>query len=336
MFQKAVVRLTLWYLAVIVLLSAVFSIALYNVSTRELTAFQQRQEELDQSTQGLILPQGFIDLNQQRLEEVETSKRRIALNLFYFNLIILALGGAISYLLAKQTLQPIEEALEAQNRFTADASHELRTPLTAMRTEIEVALRDKQLILTDSRALHKSTLEEVSKLESLVNGLLTLAHKKHTEDATSFAALSVRELIQEAVTRMQKVAKAHGNPLEVTVQDVTIQGDSWRLTELLVILTDNAIKYSPKGSPVLIVATAKDRHVLLTVEDSGTGIPPDDLPHIFDRFYRADHSRSKERIEGYGLGLSIAQQIAEAHQGKIEVESMVGKGSRFTVKLPLK
>lgn len=340
MFEKAVFRLTLWYLAVIMFLSMGFSLALYRVSTMELSNLQRRQEVLFQTRiPTMMQPSVTLNLdqfNQDRNSQIDQSEGHIALNLINFNLIILVLGGWLSYLLAKRTLQPIEEALESQKRFTADASHELRTPLTAMKTEIEVMLRDKNLTLEESKELHQSTLEEVDKLQTLASSLLTLAIEPEKHNKLTLENVKLSEIAEKAIEKVQAVAKKQNIELKSEIKEIEFKGDSSRLVELLTILLDNAIKYSQPERQVEISSELHNQHLIIKVKDQGIGIKKQDLEHIFDRFYRSDLSRSKKNVEGYGLGLAIAKKIVETHAGKIGVESEVGLGSTFTIDLPIK
>lgn len=336
MFQKAVLRLTLWYVVAIMLISLAFSVALYNVSTKELTVLQKRQEDFMHNTLNsltFVVPTGFTEFNEERIKQIEQSKRNIAINIGYFNLVIFVASAGLGYFLARRTLNPIEEAVKAQNRFTADASHELRTPLTVMRAELEVALLEKSFTLADSKKLHQSTLEEIAKLEMLTTGLLKLSQNAESSSHT-FQSCSLDTIIKEAVERVTAVAKQRGIRIELEVKDRKIQGDQWALTELVSILLNNAIKYSHQGATIKVKVSSERHYHLITVQDEGIGIKASEIPYIFNRFYRADVSRSKEKVEGYGLGLSIAKKIVEAHQGIIEVESEPGKGSRFVIKLP--
>jgi signal transduction histidine kinase len=236
--------------------------------------------------------------------------------------------------MAKQTMCPIENALEAQNCFTADASHELRTPLTAMKTEVEVALRDKSMTLTDAKSLLSSNLEEIAKLESLSNALLKVA-RSQDKARNDFEELSLPEIITGAYEKIETLAKQKSITFSSKLDNPKIRGDSASLTELFVILFDNAVKYSPEKSKVAIALAKDKKHAIIQIKDHGIGIKASDIPHIFDRFYRADTSRSKEKINGYGLGLSIAKNIVELHRGKISVSSVAGHGSTFTIELPL-
>lgn len=339
MFQQAVIRLTVIYLILVMILSAVFSVALYGVSTQELNRLVARQQAqqalLDQAFLSPADRQAVDDFFAQRTEETEKSEHAIALRLIYLNALILLLGGAASYLLARRTLHPIEETLEAQKRFTSDASHELRTPLTAIKSEIEVALRDRGMRLPEARKLLKSNLEEVAKLEVLSNGLLKLARQDQKLDYVE--TMPVEELIDAAINRIQRAATAKHMRIvrKVSAEKESVQGERWGLVESLFILLDNAVKYSPSRTTITVSADIVHKHLVMAVTDEGQGIAPHDLPHIFRRFYRADQSRSKETIAGYGLGLSIADRIIRLHGGDIRVASTPNQGSVFTVTLPL-
>lgn len=339
MFQTASIKLTAWYLGFLLVLSFGFSIAFYRVSVAEVDrGLNQQQVTLFRTgpfgAGGQISTFPMENLNQLREQQIQESKNHIIFNLLYFNLLVLSLGGLASYLLARKTLEPIEAALEAQNRFTGDASHELRTPLTAMRTEIEVSLRDKKLSLPESKELLASNLEEIQRLELLSASLLKLASGQ-VMDASLLRKVAIKELLGDLESRMNPVATKKEIVLTTDAEVATAKADYQSLLELLTIFVDNAIKYSPAKTKVHIRSYADARHVYLSVRDEGMGIKASDLPHLFERFYRADVSRSKEKVEGYGLGLAIADSIAKMHGGSIQVVSKLGSGSTFTLVLPL-
>lgn len=329
MFRSAALKLTAWYLAIIMALSIGCSLALYQVSSHDLSQNTHRQFPF--FTQ-LLTPNDLRDFTNLRQSQLNEARDHLKGNLVLFNLVVLVAGGLASYALARKTLQPIEDALESQKRFTGDASHELRTPLTAMQSEIEVALRDKSLTKADAVELLKSSLEEVGKLKALSDGLLRLA--QGNKIAIENRIVSLKAISKEAVERTSPLADNKKITINNKTKDLLVSGDSSSLTELLVILIDNAIKYSPKGSTVNLSTKHTGKLASITIKDTGMGIKSEDLPKIFDRFYRADHARSKDGASGYGLGLAIAQKIVEAHHGFIEVKSTHGKGSIFTVSLP--
>ena len=327
LFQSAALKLTLWYLLIIMLISITFSVIIYDISSSELGrglppgSLNGRQFVLD--------PDAFEAFRQQRIAE---SSERLIRNLFVFNVITLAFGGGASYFLARRTLSPIQSAMDEQGRFVGDASHELRTPLTVIRSEIEVALRNKNLTASQMRKLLKSNLEEVDKLHSLSDRLLQLA----TGDThIAMTTVSIDDIATEAINRVIPLAQAKEIAIENTVGKSTIHANAECMTDMLVVLLDNAIKYSPKKTQIIISVEQQGKFVQLSVKDQGQGIDSSDLQHIFERFYRADLSRNKDQVDGHGLGLAIAQRIAELHKTKITAMSELKKGTTFSVRLPM-
>jgi signal transduction histidine kinase len=334
MFHSAVVKLTLWYLFIIMLISFCFSLALFSVTNQDLQLNLRNQGDAFMRLAGpLGIPrQAFEAARQTAFIELQ---HRELLNLLRFNLAVLALGGGASYFLARRTLRPLEAAMEAQGRFTGDASHELRTPLTAMRTEIEVALRQPKLSSSEARDLLKSNLEEVVKLENLSQSLLQLARFGAHEGEFERHEHDLSEPLKDAVMRTEKIAAIRGITIDAKLKHVLIYGNSASLTELFATLLDNAVKYGNQEGTINIVMKSSSKEATVTITDNGLGIKAKDLPHIFDRFYRSDTSRSKDIADGYGLGLALASQIAAAHHGSINATSIEGEGSTFTIHLPI-
>lgn len=332
-FHKASLRLALLYLAVITAISIFFSATIYQQSLHEL---DRGLRQVAISADGPIVG-GIPELFRERLEIVQEqnyneAKQRIAARLVMINLTILIGGGFLSYYLARRTLRPIEEAHDALERFTADASHELRTPIAAMQTEIEVALLDGKLTAKEARELLQSNLEELGKLTALSDGLLRLAHHGQALEKSEVA---VRSIVDDAVSRMLKAAEQKHILIVPDIEEsLTMFADRPSLTEALVTLLDNAVKYSPEKSEIRILVRKDQRHVVIEVADQGIGIKASELPHVFERFYRADSSRSKQQHSGYGLGLALARDIVERHGGTVTAVSTPGKGATFTVRLP--
>lgn len=330
MFDSAYFKLTAWYVTIIMAISVLFSVWIYREATQELrTSFERQGVLLQQPLYGM--PEKLQIIRSLADQQLEASRSRLLTNLIYLNLLVLGVGAAASYVLAKRTMRPIEAALEAQNRFTADASHELRTPLTAMKTEIEVALRDKQLTPQETKALLQSNLEEVDRLSTLAEGLLVLA----TDTALTPQPINLEPVIARVSRRLQVLAEDKQIIIKQALQPISAMGDEVAIEKVMGILLDNAIKYSPAGKTVTITVSSQNSHAQITVRDEGIGIRRTELPHVFERFYRADAARSKEKTSGHGLGLSIAKKLVEELNGGITAESKPGKGSTFIVSLPL-
>ncbi len=332
-FKSAIWKLTGFYVLIAMAISIIFSVVLYQFSSRELDTALTRQNRRFQTMPMIGFQLNSSRLRQfenTRLEQLETSSNNLKLDLLFFNCLILFLSGGASYFLAKRTLHPIAKMMDMQNRFTADASHELRTPLTAMKAEIEVFLRDKNLKLDDAKKLLGSNLEEISKLETMSNDLLSLAQYGNAKEIPK-TKVDLKKAAEEAYGKVEALAKRKGITFEFNLQDTEVLGDKQSLVHLAVILMDNAIKYSPKNTKAAVTLKNDHGHAVLEVKDQGAGIKESDLPQIFNRFFRADISRSKE---GTGLGLSIAKKITESHSGTIHVESD-SSGSVFTIKLPI-
>lgn len=312
--------------------SLFFSLNLYRISTREVGNRLRNQAELFSTR---ATPFGQVlevrPLEQENQEQLHATRRQVLGDLVYSNFLILVLGGIGSYLLAKRTIKPIQESHEAQARFTADASHELRTPIAAMRAETEVALRDPKLKLKEARHLLRSNVEELESLSVLTDGLLVLAGGNGHDMGEKVA---LNQIIESALKQTAHAAKQKTVKIEVAKPPKAyLRGNQTRLVQAVVILLDNAIKYSPSKTTVSL-RTKVGSSLQIAVSDQGHGISPADLEHVFERFYRVDKSRSHAEVGGHGLGLSIAQQIAQAHDGHIAATSTLGKGSVFTIHLP--
>jgi two-component system sensor histidine kinase CiaH len=331
MFRSATFKLTMWYLAIVMAISLVFSVVLYHVATGELDR-GLHNESVRISRQFPVF-QGDPLLRPG--QDYSSGAHRILLQLVSFNVIVLLGAGWASYWLARRTLRPIEEAHEQQKRFTADVSHELRTPLTALRMESEVALMNPKNGKAELRGTLTSNLEEVTKLETLINNLLRLTRLEAGELEQQFEELDSQAVVRDAIEQVEKQAAERQVAITTDVKPAQLLGDRTSLEQLLVILLDNAIKYSSSGSEISLTSKLDDQRVVFEVKDHGAGIERDTLEHIFDRFYRGQNtSRNKSQTEGYGLGLSIAKMIADVHKGTITVSSRAGQGTTAIVSLP--
>lgn len=235
-----------------------------------------------------------------------------------------------------QMLSRLEQSFGSLRRFTADASHELKTPLMVLRAGVERALThprtpDEVLPLLDE------TLEQINQMSEMVDSLLTLARADEGRAPLAVEATDLRDLVAEAGETAGMLGEEAGVTVTMAIPEspVLLDVDRHRIRELLLNLVTNAIKYTPAAGSVTVALESRERDVILLVKDTGIGIAPGDLPHIFERFWRADPARSRtgER-PGTGLGLAITKWIAEAHGGTITVQSRPGRGTTFTVVLP--
>src|SRR5215813_1293346 len=229
----------------------------------------------------------------------------------------------------------LEESFQQINRFSADASHELRTPLTVLQGELESMVRNGSNLPPETRDTIGSALEETHRLTKIVENLLAISRLEAGEARGQLERLDFAELARSTADQMRLLAEEKHIELACNGADpVTIEADPARLKQVVVNLLDNAIKYTPDGGKVTISVIKKDSRAVLEIIDSGIGISSNDLPHIFDRFYRADKARSRQ-MGGTGLGLSIVRSICLAHNGQVKVASTEGQGSIFRVELPL-
>lgn len=326
-FRSRTAKLAATYLGVIMLMSISFSFVFYYTSARQplhqpappIEQFRPDDSDVldfDDNVQGYIA------------DRFREARETLVIRLIWLNVGIFLLGSALSYMLARISLRPIEESMESQSRFISDASHELRTPLAVLQTTNEVALRKKQIKESEARDIIAHNIVEVEKLKSLSNSLLELL--KSDGQTLARDSVNLQTVVDEAITNIKDVAKTKQIKIKHEKVDmVNINSNSDLLVRLLTILLDNAVKYSSNKTTVRInVQDASDK-VILSVEDQGIGMEPSQLQHIFKRFYRADQSRSSQHTDGYGLGLSIAEKIAQQLQITIDVKSEVGKGSEF-------
>jgi len=337
MFKEARIKLTGWYLLIIMAISLSFSVAIYAGVNRELVRIgdmqKARQARVD-TISNFLIQNGLPVPPESRSpseEPVEAARLRIISALGLINLAILVISGLGGYFLAGLTLDPISKMVREQKEFVSNASHELRTPLTSLKTEIEVALRDKGMPPSEYKRLLQSNLEDVNGMQKLSNYLLELNRYENSDLRLEIMRLNLVEVVKKVIGKVGPLADKEKIKITTKLQKALVKGNEDALTELSTILIENAIKYSGKSKSVE-VKTKSDG--ILEVKDYGIGISEADLPHIFERFYRAECSRCKEKVDGYGLGLSIAKSIVDKLGGRIKVESKLGQGTTFSVQFP--
>jgi heavy metal sensor kinase len=270
------------------------------------------------------------------MKELAAAARKIDIEQLQQRLPLRGAGDEVDELAQSfnETLSRLENSVGQMKQFTASISHELRTPLTALRGETEVALLEAHSV-EDYQRLLSSQLEEFDKLTHMINDLLVLANAEAGEIRWAEQKVDLSVLAVSLAEQLEPVAASKEIELKTAAEpDIHVCGDASWLERVVLNLLDNAIKFTPKGGHIQISVASENGYAALRVEDTGMGILPEAVPHIFDRFYRAEPSRSK-RIPGVGLGLALARWIVEKHRGRIAVESQLKQGTRFTVFLPL-
>lgn len=336
MFHSARITLTAWYLLIIMCISFAFSAVIYSFLSREVERFARVQRlriERQRSPFGIV-PQPIEDHIQYDPDLVNETKYRILYYLVIINGSIVLIAGGLGYILSGRTLHPIQKMVNDQHRFIQDASHELRTPLTALKSSLEVSLRDSHATLAGLKKTIREGIEDTNRLQSLTDALLQLAQYEKAERLVEKEPIHLLHTIELAVKRVKPLAMSKKISIILPKTTCRVQAHQESIVELFGILLENAIKYSPTKSTVIIQVHATEKTVKISVIDKGIGIESHDVPFIFDRFYRADTARTMNNTSGYGLGLSIAKHLAEIHNGSIEVVSEFTKGSTFTVTLP--
>lgn len=268
--------------------------------------------------------------------QIARSAERITLHNLAEQLPLAATGDELEQLsqALNRMIDRLRETFDHNRRFLADASHELRTPLTALRGELENAVEEARL-LPDLRDKIGSALEEVDRLAKIVQALFALSRLEAGEAQQEWKLFDLAPLVISTAEQMALLAEDKGITVKCNAEhEVTVEGDRARIKQVVVNLLDNAIKYSTPGGAVEVNVRARDGKAVIDVIDTGIGIPPAALPHVFERFFRVDKARSRD-MGGAGLGLAIVKSICTAHGGQVDVESNEGQGSRFTVELPL-
>ena len=224
---------------------------------------------------------------------------------------------------------------KSRNQFVSNASHELKTPLSTMKILIETILYQDPIDPGMTKEFLSDVNKEIDRLNRIVSDLLTLVNIDSGGMKLNSADLDIRDLLLEQVKRLAPLARENGIELDCSAKEaLDITGDTVKLQQVIYNVIDNAIKYTPRGGEVHASLSRVGKRAVIRVSDTGIGIPADDLPHIFDRFYRVDKARSRA-TGGTGLGLSIVKQIVQLHGGSIIASSEEGKGTTFVIELPL-
>jgi two-component system, OmpR family, sensor histidine kinase CiaH len=268
------------------------------------------------------------------LDARDAQLERLALVFGFGGLAAVLLSGFGGLWLAGRALVPIRQALETQRRFVSDASHELRTPIAVVQANNELVLRHADSTVESNLDQLEAIAGETEHMTRLVEDLLTLARADEGRVTVARETLDFGGVVEEVTRDMAALAEIRDVALSGSCDRAEVIGDVQRLRQLIVILVDNALKYTPAGGAVTVSCKRMGRRAELRVADTGPGIAPEHQTRIFDRFFRLDEAR-KRAAGGSGLGLAIAKWIVEAHHGRITLESTIGKGTAFIVRLPV-
>lgn len=325
-FREARTRLTLVYVCILALILLLSSESIYSLFSNRLTHRFAR-----------VHPRVAILLPDDEFVPDPADVRTDLINsLLIVNGILLLTAGMASYWLAGLTLEPIQEAYERQRRFLSDASHELRTPLAILQTDLENE-RLRYSAETPERHQVESHLEEVARMSQLVSHLLLLSRlDERANIRRTDTRLRLNDLLKESVHRLESIAKRQQVSLQCDIRNepVEIFADKELLLQAMSNVLKNAIIYNKTGGNVITSLQADREYAVIRVSDTGPGIAQNDLANIFERFYRADESRSRA-TGGSGLGLAIVQSIMKQLNGTVEIESSVGSGTTVTLRFPI-
>lgn len=271
------------------------------------------------------------------LESVQESLGRSRLFLSLGIPITLGFTGIVGWILAGLAMQPVRRSYEQLQRFTADASHELRAPVAAILSNAQVGLLAPAEDNQQPRKRLENVVTQSKYMSALIANLLFLARHQGKLNPQDIKKIDIVDLLNSLVDQYQALAAEKDLKFETNIPNLSqeVCGDRDLLQQAIHNLLDNAIKYTPAGGIVTLSLIVKPRRLVIQLKDTGIGIPSSDLPHIFDRFYRVDKARTRQ-TGGFGLGLAIAEQIIQAHKGKITVNSEVDQGTMFQVCLPLR
>lgn len=282
-----------------------------------------------QKQYGFILV--FLDKSQEN-----ATLNRLLFTFLIIGIISLGLMFIISLFLANNALIPIKTAWDKQKKFVADASHELKTPITVINTNLEIVMDNKEDTVSSQSKWIKNAQWEITRMAKLVEDLLLIASSDSEESSIFKAVFNISYTLEQSILPFEPFASEKGITIKTEIQpEIEYLGDEGRIKQLIAILIDNAIKYTPSGGTVSLKLNSYGDVIKILVVDTGQGIPKEYLPKIFERFYRVEKSRSRD-FGGSGLGLSIAECIVKEHNGDISVVSSVGEGSTFNVTLPVK
>lgn len=335
-FRTALQRLTILYVFLAVLVTLSFTIPPIVASKQARVRVNQGVPVTQLFVRGpngwMILPVDTESTFETRFENFVQQRdslfgQHLTIILLEINGVLLLVALVASYFLARRALTPLKEVLEQQETFAAELAHELKTPLATAVMELEAFRRSGKGLSADQKEQIEEIAKEVKGVGTVTEQTLALMAVEHAEEAQPQACEMVA-IIKQAVATVQPLAKHKQQALEVTTEDGTVKGYPHQLRQLIIILLDNAIKFTPEKGRITLSAAKKGEKYCITVRDNGRGIPSEQLDKIFTKFYQADNE-----VAGAGLGLAIARRIATAHRGTISATNNTDQGTTFTVTL---
>ncbi|MCL6087413.1 MAG: ATP-binding protein, partial [Actinobacteria bacterium] len=332
MLKEARIKLIILYSIMFLFMFWTFSIGLYfwvNNSFGESYINQIKEQQVGQF-------EGEFGDNEKIFISIASDVAMIQLRniLIFLNGGLLIIIPALAMILTRRTLAPVQQIYEQQKQFVSDVSHELRTPLSIMSGEMEIALK-KNRTTSEYLQVITSSRQELNNLANLVENLLFLARIDQGKSFLQSEKVDLTDVINNVIAILQEKYKKKKITLKFKPADesITMSGQISMIRQLFFNIIDNAIIYTPENGKINISLSAEINNVVVKVKDTGIGISSEDQKKIFERFYRADFSRSQEK--GYGLGLAICRSIVSLHKGSINVSSQLGKGTTITVYFPL-
>ena len=318
-FKKARLRLTLWYVLISFLILFVFNLA-------AIGAERQAFSKIEQVLSNKIQRPKLTSLLDRRLDEFDSN---FITRLLFFDLFLFLGATGASYFLSGRTLKPIQEMVRKQEEFSQDASHELRTPLTSILMEIEAIKRTDKKIPYKYQVVFSNIQAEGKRMKNIVNDLMAIV--RNSEKPKSNSKINLSNLVMNVVFQMESLAKKKKIELHHTVSpNLFIKANKDEIKQVLLVILDNAIKYSNPQGTIQVSSRRIKRIIEITISDTGPGIDKEDLPHVFDRFYRGTNKE-----QGSGLGLTIAKQIVEKYKGSILISNSKPHGTVCTINLPI-
>ena len=329
--KKQLIKNMIYTFTVFTMLVLIFDCLIYKKAERQL------YKEIDTELQSFVSrePKGkVVIVNPSTMLVIRNvSLKSLKSKLFYISTIIIITSAVASYVLSKRTLIPIFMAWEKQNEFVQNAAHELRTPLTIIQAKQQLLLKEPESKIIDKSEDIRLTINETRRLTKLVKELMILATADSNKLQVKKEQKNIDEVVKEVSTPYAEYAKMQNKDLTLNLNcNKEVNIDVNKIEQLMVILLDNAIKYTKENENIQVNTNYKDGKCIIEVADEGIGISDEQKKHIFETFYRADKARSRE-TGGTGLGLAIAQTIVKAHGGSIKVHNNTPKGTKFIVKI---